>query len=425
MLPLTPPNDYSDAFDPPAEAINRDDGVTLIGSSQYSAHQDYSIATPTSNNNMGLDSMDDRDMGERSGSQDLSDDDQDMSDGGANISNGFSSAMIPLHDGDVNASMGMLDTELVSGAEFEVPSPHGHSHAIMDDDMPYYYSEQLNGQDFSPYLPEDDLDNLPATAYGTIILEGSDATYPLASNSGLPAVISELSQQLQHIQDGQEHADFGNISDPQNWATDNSIPPFPLELQPFMEVENLMAAPSAEVSHESPHLAMVQEHISQTSGSTDSLTPVAQPSVFISPSTASFATNELLFSYFPYAESSWDDEIPASEADQIEVEDQFNLSLGDFLATWSRNISREEEPRRRTRGPALPAIEKQRDLTDLEPMEPRYLQGDKCDIQRLDWEEIGVTRLEAREMRRQTYKNYTNLRTNHRSHVSISERCSF
>lgn len=434
MLPLTPPNDYPDSFDASVEVINRDVGVTLIESSQYSAHQDDSIATPISNSNMGmesLESMDVRDIGERSDSQELSDEDQQMSDGGVDISGMSTIVILPLEEGQVNSSnMEMPESAEPGHPDFEAPFQSTFFQPTSDDDIPYHPLEQPHEQAYLPYYGEDESDNPAAAAYASSNLGAPEISHTPHATSSLPTVMSELSQQLQHIQDGQEHADFGAGPDPQSWAIDNSIPPFPLPFQSFMDLENYGDLSSLEFSHQNTHMSSVSAALDDASHSLqlidlitpgelpNLITPAAQTSASMSPSHEALAANELFYFHYP-PDPNWDEEVPASEADQIEVEDQFNLSLGDFLTTWSRTMDGEEDPRRRLRArwPSLPAVSKQRDLTDLEPMEPRYLQGDHCDIQRIDWDELGVTRLEAREMRRQTYKNYTNLRT-HRCQVS-------
>jgi len=107
-----------------------------------------------------------------------------------------------------------------------------------------------------------------------------------------------------------------------------------------------------------------------------------------------------------------------TDADPSEVEDQINLSLGDFLESWNIQLTHDEEIKRRSKYPSMSAIQKQRYSENLTAIKRCDLQGDKCDIQGIDWDELGVSRLEARTMRRQTYKNYTNLRFSHQRHVS-------
>ena len=54
------------------------------------------------------------------------------------------------------------------------------------------------------------------------------------------------------------------------------------------------------------------------------------------------------------------------------------------------------------------------------------LEGDRCDMQGIDWHKLGVTRKDARERRRAQYKNYVNKAGSDQWHVSSSCRaCSF
>jgi hypothetical protein len=119
-------------------------------------------------------------------------------------------------------------------------------------------------------------------------------------------------------------------------------------------------------------------------------------------------------SHFAIVDFALDD---VSEADQTEVEDQSNLSLSEFLYNWGTTSLNNEESKRRPRGPDLPELYKQRAETPA-PVHRADLQGERCDIQRINWEKLGISRLEARQMRRQTYKNYTNLRFSPQWHVS-------
>jgi hypothetical protein len=112
-----------------------------------------------------------------------------------------------------------------------------------------------------------------------------------------------------------------------------------------------------------------------------------------------------------------DDQI--TDADDDAVDDQINLSFAEFLYNWAHSSLWEEDAKKRPRGPTLPAVESQREMKNTGPMTRKDLRGERCDIQRINWAELGVSRLEARQMRRQTYKNYTNLRLPLRWHVSI------
>lgn len=88
------------------------------------------------------------------------------------------------------------------------------------------------------------------------------------------------------------------------------------------------------------------------------------------------------------------------------MQESTNYNLVEFLFSWNQSYSRNDETRRRPRGPAIPALIRQQS-EKVAPMHLSDLHGDKCDIQRIDWTELGVSRLEARQMRRQTYRNYT------------------
>ncbi|KAF8866600.1 WD40 repeat-like protein [Acephala macrosclerotiorum] len=110
----------------------------------------------------------------------------------------------------------------------------------------------------------------------------------------------------------------------------------------------------------------------------------------------------------------------ASDADQNEVEEPFNLSLPDFLYNWGMSAEANGDARRLRKGPNLSVLSKQR-VEQLTPMQRKDLDGERCDFQRINWEELGVSRLEARQMRRNSYRNYQNLRyTNHVWHPRIN-----
>jgi hypothetical protein len=84
-----------------------------------------------------------------------------------------------------------------------------------------------------------------------------------------------------------------------------------------------------------------------------------------------------------------------------------NYGLTDFLRHWARqsrilqNVSR---------GPC-PWPARVNSLETCQPASIEYedLEGDQCDFQGVDWEDIGVTRKDARERRLLTYSNYVNI----------------
>ncbi len=96
-----------------------------------------------------------------------------------------------------------------------------------------------------------------------------------------------------------------------------------------------------------------------------------------------------------------------------------NLGLEQFLYQWGWQV----------RGPQSPARERSRSplLNQIGPEFARRtsqvrhgdLCGDKCDLQGINWEKIGVTRREARERRLLTFQNYVNRKGSDSWHVSI------
>lgn len=102
------------------------------------------------------------------------------------------------------------------------------------------------------------------------------------------------------------------------------------------------------------------------------------------------------------------------------MEEPFNLSLSDFLYNWGMSAEANGDARRRRKGPDLSVLSKQR-IEQLTTVQRKDLDGERCDFQRMNWEELGVSRLEARQMRRNSYRNYQNLRyTNHVWHPRIN-----
>jgi hypothetical protein len=251
---------------------------------------------------MGCDTSD-----ERFDACDISDEDQDMSDGGAELT------MTLSHAENLNAEMDMVDAEIMGPHNLAdiFLDPNSQASSSENHEPPYHHQNSAHGAShFLHELPEHTDD---------VMYDGF--TYGAEDASDLPAAMSEVSQQLQHIQDGQEHG----------------------------------------------HLSMVQEE--------------GHASV------------------------------------QNNMEDQFNLSLGDFLYTWGMSASHDDVSKKKSEGPELAAVSEQR-FEDLPPVRRGDLLGERCDIQRINWKNLGVSRDEAMEMRMRTYKNYTNLRITHQWHVT-------
>lgn len=95
-----------------------------------------------------------------------------------------------------------------------------------------------------------------------------------------------------------------------------------------------------------------------------------------------------------------------------------NYNLADFLRAWAwQNGPWQSHARERGRYPwwdrITPQLSKNISQVDYEDLE-----GDAFDVQGIDWEDLGVTRGEARERRLLTYKNYTNIRDSDKWRVS-------
>ncbi|TGO74479.1 hypothetical protein BELL_0279g00020 [Botrytis elliptica] len=282
--PLTPP--YGDSTD----NIENDssNGRMLTGGSNSSyTNQPFALATPTSNSSMMFnESSEEYTPGGRSFSEDMMEEsDQDMSDGGAPLTTMPSHAEEPTTDMDPGDSENIYNNDPV---------------ALHNDSQ---YQSSANPFYTQSFLEEFDV---PSELGGSLYPYGAYVPLPLPeaiNTTDLPAVMSEVSQQLQHIQDGQEHGDSESAPD---------------------------------------------EH----------------------------------------------------------HDIQSNMNFGVFLGDWATSFARRGTNNSK---PSQAAITAHILADDFEPMRRCDLQGEECDIQRIDWTDLGVTRLEARQRRRATYKNYTNL----------------
>ncbi|KAK7228558.1 hypothetical protein V2G26_000728 [Clonostachys chloroleuca] len=92
-----------------------------------------------------------------------------------------------------------------------------------------------------------------------------------------------------------------------------------------------------------------------------------------------------------------------------EITGSQNYGLLDFLRYWGRH-----GPNHQRADPnfIIPNIHRMMDHISQSVRGVSYsdLNGDKCDMQGLDWESMGVTRKTARITRNKVYKNYTNIR---------------
>lgn len=94
-----------------------------------------------------------------------------------------------------------------------------------------------------------------------------------------------------------------------------------------------------------------------------------------------------------------------------------NYNLSEFVRAWAWQAGAWQGlPRERGRYPWASRIDQQlaHSVSHVDYMD---LEGDRYDVQGLDWEDLGVTRSEARERRLNTYKNYVNIANSDRWQV--------
>ncbi|KAI9650513.1 hypothetical protein NHQ30_000529 [Ciborinia camelliae] len=396
--PLTPP------YEPLADSIENDSSagrtLTLSGESDTSyTNQLFALSTPTSNSSMMLnDPIDTYASESRSLSEDVMEEsDQDMSDGGVPLT------MTHSYAEELNAEMDTLDTEIM-GQENPVGLHHG-----------YHFQSSI-----TPFYPGF-LDQLavPSEPGGSSYQSQGNIPIPEPINTtDLPAVMSEVSQQLQHIQDGQEHGDFELATgEHHDMFLNHNQSTSPLDS--FNLLDDLLTTASVPA----PTLVEPGDLEMGHNSSSNSV----QPTVSISDA-----------QHFHSSDVAWDDQESVADhdvdhdvdhdadhdvdldADQLEVDNQFNMNFGDFLNDWARSLARRGLNQTRTKGPSQTAINSHCLARNLQPVRRCDLQGEKCDIQRIDWKDLGVTRLEARQRRRITYRNYTNLVYPNRPQLHIS-----
>ncbi|RDL36800.1 uncharacterized protein BP5553_06152 [Venustampulla echinocandica] len=298
-MPLTPLQQG-----PPIQQ-DLDNGTKLAMDLDTHSSQATAYAQPISNIGSDLDnSWDDRvNMEEPSHAypHDATDDDEDMSEGGAPLTTAFS------HSDLLNAEMDMIDADIMGSENLAQVYMDPHFDSMSDNENDLHYPNTYPNTFHNPGQPYHNTHDDSDESLDTTQAEGMSMP---PDGSGLPAAMSELSQQLQHLQEGQEQFEV--------------------------------------------------------------------------------VVNEQMGGHMNNMEDHW------------------NLSLGDFLYSWGLTVSQQEE-RRRQRGPNLGAVHHQRILDDLEPVRCSDLRGELCDIQRINWAELGVSRQEATQMRRHTYHNYTNV----------------
>lgn len=378
--PSTPPSSIGTYNGNGVTSFTVSDSYSLLG---HSTSPEVNAFAPVAASNMGLDTRDERtDSIEHAESYDSPDEDQDMSDGGADLTMTLSHAEV------LNTDMDLLDAEIM-GPDNLADLHLDTSMVVTDYNYPYDYS-LAGSQQFQ-------------------------GIHPPAAESELMSTpnLAEVAQHLQHIQDGQEHVEMELATDDQHGAfAHTSTHPFLLPYIPhFQEIHGTWVSPPT-----ADHFSL-SDTSPTPSTPANSLPPPLGWSIGELPPGA--ATNGTGASHLSFAEMAWED---GSDADQNEVEDRSSLTLGDFLQTWAVHAesSRNGDSRKRIQGPSLSTIGSLRSVKKIEQMRRYDLQGDCQDVQRLDWVKLGVSRAQARAMRRQTYSNYTNGRAPYPWHPGLN-----
>lgn len=366
------------------------------------------------------------DVAQSSGANDA-DEDTDMSvDGGVPIPLINSSAQ------QLNLEMDMLDAELMGPYNLAAiaPNPGFHGDIYPTDDDSY--------DQFTEYAQEDEgfgMSYTPSVNMGEP-LEAEQPTTPIDP-------ISELSDQLQNIQNGQQMGSGPEVVSagphgviPANGTTfitphppHPSSSPVTMPLELLSHVSAVMSSGEGVMHPQMP--PQLLSYLSEVSIPPSYLENVAiaapgPPAGFafdtptydgetiydggsIMSDTNSNASSGVDSNFYVGPHPGQGEAGNMTLADNLQVEDQRNLTLGDFLFTWGASVTR-GNPKKRRRGPNLVSVERMRSEKPSEILE-RDLRGDRCDFQGIDWTKLEVSRRDAREKRNHSYRNYTNLRT--------------
>lgn len=411
--PLTPPNELASTH-----SAGLDSHGTPGATASLNHYGSQQFTTAISIANMGFEEK--LDLDDQADYQDISDGDQDMSDGGAPLT------MTLSHAEQLNVEMDMLEAEIMGPENLHELLIQNHFPTTLEDALPY---DEIPS-DQNVYSPE--VLDQPEHTLNELYMQG------MGSDTNLPNTMSAVSLQLQHhlqaelLQDGQEHVEGLEEADEIN-SVINSTPSI---LLPYYLAMGVQLPNTGGQAVQQPVYVSLVEDVAYSNAqvswglqnaspmlSTQGLVPSSQ-GVVVSPLSQQTAFHNVHTAGHPPTipnDFPSDDE---SVANGDEVQDSRNLNLVEFLFNWNQQFSRGEDSRRRPRGPAIPALVRQRS-EKLAPVERSDLQGEKCDIQRINWEELGVKRLEARQMRRHTYRNYTSIPQRPVFHVSTLSTYSF
>ncbi|KAH6671275.1 WD40-repeat-containing domain protein [Halenospora varia] len=325
------------------------------------------------------------------------DDDQDMSDGGAPLSFAFSNMQ------QVNAGMNQADIALGIGPEDFTGLLHNAQYSAADDEDIYFNPDSFPSPDgYDQDMPD------PIVDFGE-----ADIVHPVMNNANLPTSMSEVSLQLEQLQGQQQHADLEMAPEEHGGIQHLGTPPLPLPcIPPLIETDNGSGS-VAQVDYIS--LAEVSS-MNDIPPATAAAGLQANPHIWETDESATISTlDSLVADMNQDAELlEWGDGSDA-DADELEVPDHRNSTLAEFLSRWARR--RDPQESKRFRYPDLSSLHEQGMIEGLEPMRRCDLQGEYCDIQRINWNALGVSRFEAKEVRRQSYVNYANINSNRGGHT--------
>jgi hypothetical protein len=296
-----------------------------------------------------------------------SEDDMDI-DGGVSLN---------LHAAALNAEMDLLDQEIMGEENYNIMMQDQQDHEMEHDAMP-----ADDSQPSASTMPMD-IAHL----------------HPTAAN--LPATMTEVSQQLQHLQDGLELADMTGMT-AHGSVGDNSIYPLSLDVYPFIPTTSVGENGGGQDGY---GILSEKDDLGLSGMPVDTLVDGASqddPVHVVGPTHL-----EYLIGLGIYDVSAGEGEMDTEdeEANETVVEDQANLDLYEFMWNWATSMG---GPRKRLHGPNLEAVQETR-KKKLKSIHRSDLQGEYCDVQGLDWSALDVKRTEARSVRRRTYTNYVNL----------------
>ncbi|KAK0754001.1 hypothetical protein B0T18DRAFT_26806 [Schizothecium vesticola] len=159
---------------------------------------------------------------------------------------------------------------------------------------------------------------------------------------------------------------------------------------------NSPGPPYAPLLHQASLAPLAPDFANMLASLSDSMPPPTSATSLDTPTTEAAVLNEWLEAAHPTAASNPNPHTLGGR----------NVGLADFLHHWARQTrSSSGLTRERAHYPWPTRIH---DMVAKPAKKVRYadLEGDMCDLQGINWEDLGVTRKEARERRLLTYKNY-------------------